>query len=79
MASTFLVAGKRVILAGGAQAKHIFWQIGSSGTLEALSHVEGTMMAYASITTGSEATVTGRVLASNAAVTMIKSEFTLPV
>jgi hypothetical protein len=79
MASTFLSAtGKKVVLAGGAQAKHIFWQVGSSATLGELSHLEGTMMAYASITMGTLATVNGRVLASNAAVTMLTGKITLP-
>ncbi|KAG1660909.1 hypothetical protein FOA52_011155 [Chlamydomonas sp. UWO 241] len=79
MASTFLsTTGRKVILSGGAQAKNVFWQVGSSGNLEVGSVLEGTMMADQSITTGTGAVVNGRVLARIASVTMDAAVFTLP-
>jgi hypothetical protein len=60
----------RVVLIGGAKAANVFWQVGSSATLGTYSAFKGTMMAYASITIGTGATLDGRALAQNAAVTM---------
>ncbi|KAG1679793.1 hypothetical protein FOA52_012704 [Chlamydomonas sp. UWO 241] len=80
MASTFLsTTGMKVILSGGAQAKNIFWQVGSSGTLEVGSVFEGTMMADQSISTGTGVVVNGRILARIASVSMDAAVFTLPV
>jgi len=63
-------AGGNVILTGGAQAKNIFWQITSSATLGANTSFKGNLLALTSITLDSGATVLGRVLARNAAVTL---------
>jgi len=62
--------GGNVILKGGAQAKNIFWQITSSATLGANTSFNGNLLALTSITLDSGATITGRVLARNAAVTL---------
>ncbi|MGA2245944.1 MAG: ice-binding family protein [Verrucomicrobiota bacterium] len=70
MASTLTVAvSGRVILTGGAQARNIFWQVGSSATRGTSSVFEGTIMAYASITMNASSTLDGRALAQNGAVT----------
>jgi hypothetical protein len=70
MASTLTVAvSGRVILTGGAQARNIFWQVGSSATLGTSSVFEGTIMAYASISMNASSTLDGRALAQNGAVT----------
>ena len=51
MASTLkLGVGRKVILTGGAQARNVFWQVGSSATLDTSSVFAGTILAYASIT-----------------------------
>lgn len=68
--TTIAGTGGNVILAGGAQAKNIFWQITSSATLGANTIFYGNILALTSITLDSGATVTGRVLARNAAVTL---------
>jgi hypothetical protein len=60
----------QVVLAGGAQAKNIFWQVGSSATLGTNSVFNGTIMALQSITLNTGATLHGRALARNAAVTL---------
>jgi len=70
MASTLTVGvGRRVILTGGAQARNIFWQVGSSATLGTSSVFKGTIMAYASITMNASSTIDGRALAQVGAVT----------
>jgi Ice-binding-like len=70
MASTLTVGvGGRVLLTGGAQARNVFWQIGSSATLNSSCIFEGTIMVYASITMNSSSTLDGRALAQNGAVT----------
>jgi Ice-binding-like len=70
MASTLTVGvGGRVLLTGGAQARNVFWQVGSSATLNSSSIFEGTIMVYASVTMNSSSTLDGRALAQNGAVT----------
>lgn len=79
MASTLTVAvSGRVLLTGGAQARNIFWQVGSSATLGTSSVFEGTVMAYASITMNASSTLDGRALAQNGAVTFNGDGGTLP-
>ena len=64
------IGSTQVVLAGGAQAKNIFWQVGSSATLGTNSVFQGTIMALQSITLDTGATLHGRALARNAAVTL---------
>ena len=71
MASTLTTtSGRQVILAGGAKASNVFWQVGSSATLGTTSVFKGTIMALASITVTTGATLEGRALARTAAVTL---------
>jgi hypothetical protein len=72
------LGGTQVILAGGAQAKNVFWQVGSSATLGTTSIFEGTIMALTSITLDNGATLTGRALARNGAVTLDSNPVTAP-
>jgi hypothetical protein len=67
-----------VSLINGAQACNVFWQIGSSATLDDDTVFVGNILAHDSITLNARATVTGRVLAMNAAVTMIQNTITRP-
>ena len=62
--------GSRVVLAGGAQASNIFWQVGSSATLGTFSAFKGTIMAHTSISIATSATLHGRALAQHGAVTL---------
>lgn len=57
------------VINGGAGAG-VFWQIGSSATLDTDSAFLGNLLAYSSITLNTSATVCGRALAENGAVTM---------
>jgi Ice-binding-like len=59
-----------VLLVGGAQACNVFWQVGSSATLGTGTHFAGTIMASASITATTAATIHGRLLARTGAVTL---------
>jgi TRAP-type uncharacterized transport system substrate-binding protein len=68
----------QVVLIGGAQAHNVFWQIGSSATLGTYSLFQGTIMAKASITLGTGATLNGRALAETGAVSMDSNPVNVP-
>ena len=71
VASTFTTtAGRRVILSGGAQAKNIFWQVGTSATLGTNSVFQGNIMADQSISLTTGAVLNGRALTRIGAVTL---------
>jgi hypothetical protein len=59
-----------VNLVNGAQSCNVFWQVGSSATLGTGSNFRGTILALTDITVTTGATVEGRVLARNGAVTL---------
>ena len=63
-------AGGSVILTGGAQAKNIFWQTGSSAIIGNFTSFQGNVLALTSITMNSGATAVGRMLARNGAVVL---------
>jgi hypothetical protein len=62
--------GSQVILTGGANASNIFWQVGSSATLDTTSIFYGNILAQDSITVKTGATLSGRALARTGAVTL---------
>jgi hypothetical protein len=69
---TTLITGSNtsVKLINGAQACNVFWQVGSSATLGTGTSFVGTIMAAATITANTAATIHGRLLASTAAVNL---------
>ena len=69
----------QVILAGGAKATNIYWQVGTSATLGTNSSFKGNILAEASITMTTGATLDGRALTQTAAVTMDAAVITKPV
>ena len=71
-------AQSNISLINGAQACHVFWQVGSSATLGASSVFKGTMMAMASITVGAGTDIEGRALARDAVVTLDSDTITTP-
>lgn len=71
--SLTVTTGRQVILTGGAQPSNIFWQVGSSATLGTFSVFSGTIMAQASITLQTGATLQGRALARTGGVTLDSS------
>ena len=79
MGSTLVTdAGTGIVLAGGAQAKNIFWSVGSSATLGTSSIFYGTILADQSITLTTGATLYGRALTRVAAVTLDSNTVTKP-
>jgi hypothetical protein len=89
MASTLTVgaagAPRNVVLINGAQAKNVFWQVGSSATINAAGGgtMVGTIVASAGVTfstAGNVAIVTlnGRALGLNASVTMVNTVINVP-
>ena len=79
IATALTAAGSsQVILINGAQAKNIYWQIGTAATLGVNSISYGTFMAHTSITMNTTATLKGRALAQIGAVTMDTNAITAP-
>lgn len=68
-------AGGNIILAGGAQAKNIFWQVGSSATIGDYTIFKGNILALTSITMNSYAVAEGRMLSQNGSVVMTHTNF----
>ena len=71
-------AGRQVILAGGARASNVLWQVGASATIGTNSTFLGTIMADQSVTLITGATLNGRALARIAAVTLDGNTVTKP-
>lgn len=89
MASTLGVGDpgtpRNVILINGAQAKNIFWQVGSSATINAAGGgtMVGTIIAFDGITFSTAGNVAltklnGRALGLNASVTMVNTVINVP-
>jgi hypothetical protein len=69
--STLIVgSSSQVNLIGGAQACNVYWQVGSSATIGTGSAFVGNILALTSITMTTGATLNGRALARNGAVTL---------
>jgi hypothetical protein len=92
MASTLVVgapgAPRSVILSGGAQAKNVYWQVGSAATINAAGGgtMVGTIIAQAGVTFSTAGnnlpsqivTLNGRALALSASVTMVNTVINVP-
>jgi hypothetical protein len=77
MSSTLTTAvGSSVVLTNGAQACNVYWQVGSSAALFSNSTFRGTILALTSISLGTGASISGRALARNGAVTMDSNSIT---
>jgi hypothetical protein len=71
--------GADIALIGGAQAKNVWWQVGSSATLGTGTTFRGNILALTSITLVDNATMLGRALARNGAVSLgTNNSITLP-
>jgi len=73
-----MASGKKVILAGGAQAANVFWQVAGSTLLESTSEFKGIILDKTLIAMQNGATLDGRALAQTA-VTLIHNTITSPV
>jgi hypothetical protein len=56
-------SGVEIVLEGGAQPSHIFWQVSGEVTLNTTTHLEGTVLSQTAITLRTGASVNGRLLA----------------
>src|SRR5690606_2049650 len=70
--------GIQIVLAGGARAANIFWQVGTSANLGTTSVFKGTILADQSISMNTGASLEGRALARIAAVTLTSNTITHP-
>jgi hypothetical protein len=80
-----VAAPQSIILAGGAQAKNVFWQVGSSATINAAGG--GTMVgtiiaqsgaAFSTVGNVNLLTLNGRVLSLGASVTLVNTVVNVP-
>ena len=91
MATTLTVGGpgaafpQSVTLVNGAQAKNVFWQVGSAATINAGGGgtMVGTIIAQAGVTFSTAGNVTivtlnGRALSLGASVTMVNTVINVP-
>jgi len=75
---TTAATNSQVILTNGANSHNVFWQVGSSATLGTTTTFAGTIMAQASITLGTGATLDGRALARTGQVTLLSNQVNVP-
>jgi hypothetical protein len=67
-----------VVMTGGSLARNVYWQVGSSATLGAGTAFKGNIIALTSISLGTGASLSGRALARNGAVTMDGNAISMP-
>jgi len=78
--STLIVgSSSQVNLIGAAQACNVYWQVGSSATIGTGAAFVGNILALTSITMTTGATLQGRALARNGAVTLDTNTITRPL
>ena len=70
-------SGTKIILAGGVQAKNIFWQVAQTVKINSDAHFEGIILGKTNVALGANASINGRLLAQTA-VTLIKSTIVAP-
>jgi hypothetical protein len=78
-AGSGLTTAGSIILINGAQAKNVYWQVGTSATIGTASQWKGNILALTSITLVDNANLLGRALARNGAVSLgTNNVITLP-
>ena len=70
-----VAAGSHVVLANGARASNVFWQVNGAGAVGANSTFAGTMIALNAVAIGNGSTVNGRAFALTGALTLDADEF----
>jgi type VI secretion system secreted protein VgrG len=80
MGSTLTTASaSSVAVINGGQAVNVFWQVGSSATLGTGTRFNGNILANASITLNTSASLIGRLLSLNGAVTLDTNGTPFPI
>jgi len=74
---------RRVLLINGAQARNVYWQVGSATRIEDGSAMVGTIIAPAGVTISTagqtgQTTLTGRAIGLTASVTMVNTTIVAP-
>lgn len=64
--SLTLASGAKIVLAGGASPKNVFWQVSGLIDLGTTAHAEGVMLAATSVRLRTGASINGRLLAQTA-------------
>jgi len=78
--TTFVTSSSSsVVLVNGANARNVFFQVGSSATLGSGSSFIGNILAHTSVTAVSTSRINGRLLAVNGAVTLDTNQLTRPM
>jgi hypothetical protein len=79
MGSTLTInVGATVLLTNGAQAKNVFWAVGSSATINTSAVMVGDIVALASVSLGTGASLNGRAIGLTGAVTLLGNAITAP-
>lgn len=65
--------GSSVVVTAPAQSCNVFWQVGSSATLDTTTAFSGNILALESISMNDGASIAGRALARNGSVTLINN------
>jgi hypothetical protein len=74
IASTLITApASSVVMVNGASPCNVYWQVGSSATLDTTTAFQGNVMALADISVNNGATVTGRLLARTGQISLINN------
>lgn len=70
-----MAAGSHVVLANGARASRVFWQVNGAGAVGANADFAGTLMALDAVAVGNGTVFNGRAFARNGALTLDANEF----
>jgi hypothetical protein len=70
--------GASILLTNGALAKNVVWQVGSSATVNTSAVMVGDIIALASVSLGTGASLAGRAIALTGAVTLLGNAITVP-
>src|SRR5438445_945887 len=79
MGSTLTTASSSIVDLGSTTSCNVYWVVGSSATLGTTTGFKGTIIALTSVTANTGATVDGRLIAQNGAVTLDTNTVTAPV
>jgi len=71
--------GSSVVLANGATACNVFWQVGTSATIASNVKFVGSLLSMVSITLATGSSVSGGLFSDTASITLVDNAITVPV